>query len=56
MKNLTTTLQSLVRDESGASMMEYGLLAGFIAIVALVGVKAIGTSLSTLFAKVAGSV
>ncbi len=56
MKNFTTALGSLVRDENGASMLEYGLLAGFIAIVAMVGVKAIGTNLNVLFTRVAGSV
>ncbi len=50
-----TTLKSMIRDEEGASMVEYGLLIAFIAIVALVGVKAVGTSLSTLFTNVGTS-
>jgi pilus assembly protein Flp/PilA len=52
---MTATLTSMLRDESGASMVEYGLLLAFIAVVALVGVKAIGTGLSALFNNVAGS-
>jgi pilus assembly protein Flp/PilA len=51
-----TTLNSLVRDETGATMVEYGMLVAFIAIVALVAVKILGTNLSTVFNTVAGSV
>ena len=47
-------LQSLWRDEEGATMVEYGLLVAFIAIVALVGVQLIGTNLLALFNTVAG--
>ena len=47
------TLKSMLRDEEGAAMVEYGLLVAFIAIVALVGVKALGTGLNTLFSNVA---
>jgi Flp pilus assembly pilin Flp len=36
-------------DEEGAAMVEYGLLVAFIALVALVGVKALGVKLDTLF-------
>ena len=46
-----TTLKSMIRDEEGATMVEYGLLIAFIAIVAMVGVKAVGTSLNTLFGE-----
>ena len=50
-----TTLKSMIRDEEGASMVEYGLLIAFIAIVAMVGVKALGTNLNSLFGAVATS-
>jgi pilus assembly protein Flp/PilA len=46
---MLTTLKSMIRDEEGASMVEYGLLIAFIAIVALVGVKVVGTNLNSLF-------
>ena len=48
-------LKSLTHDDGGATMVEYGLLVAFIALVALVGVKAIGTKLSTLFTTIGGS-
>jgi len=46
---MLTTLTSMIRDEEGATMVEYGLLVALIALVALGAVKAIGTNLSTLF-------
>ena len=46
----------LVRDEQGATMVEYGLLIALIALVAITAVKAVGTSVSALFNTVSGSV
>jgi pilus assembly protein Flp/PilA len=48
--------QRLRSDDSGATMVEYGLLVAFVAIVALVGIKVIGSHLSTMFSAVATSV
>ena len=39
-------------DERGAAMVEYGLLVAFIAVIALVAVKVLGTNISTLFANI----
>ncbi|HEX3671185.1 MAG TPA: Flp family type IVb pilin [Candidatus Cybelea sp.] len=52
---MLTTLTSMIRDEEGATMVEYGLLVAFIALVALAGVKLLGTGLSGLFNGIAGS-
>jgi len=49
------TFKTMLRDDSGASMVEYGLLVALIALVALVAVKSIGTNLSTLFTNVGNS-
>jgi pilus assembly protein Flp/PilA len=46
----------LLRDDEGATMVEYGLLVAFIALVALVAITALGQNLSSLFNTVAGSV
>jgi pilus assembly protein Flp/PilA len=53
---MLSTLKSMIRDDEGATMVEYGLLVAFIAMVALVAVKVLGTNLSSLFNTVAGSV
>lgn len=53
---MVTTLTTMLRDEEGATMVEYGLLVALIAMVALVAVQALGTHLSSLFSSVATSV
>jgi pilus assembly protein Flp/PilA len=41
------------KGERGAAMVEYGLLIAFIAVIALVAVKVLGTKISTLFSNIA---
>ena len=48
-------MRNFLTDETGASAIEYGLLAALIAIAALAAMKAVGTSLSTTFDTVSGS-
>jgi pilus assembly protein Flp/PilA len=43
-----------VRDESGATAIEYGLIAALIAVVIITGVTAVGTKLSTTFVNLSG--
>jgi pilus assembly protein Flp/PilA len=45
-----------VRDESGATAIEYGLIAALIAVVIITGVTAVGTKLSTTFTTLSTSV
>ncbi len=52
---MLTILKSLINNDEGATMVEYGLLVAFIALVAVVGVKALGTGLNGMFNGVAGS-
>ena len=42
--------------ERGAGMVEYGLLLGLIAVVALVAVKAFGTGVSSQFSSISSNV
>lgn len=53
---VVTALKSMLHDEEGAAMVEYGLLVALIAMVALVGVTSVGKNLKTLYTVVAGSV
>lgn len=39
----------LLRDEAGATAIEYGLIAALIAVAAIGAMSALGTSLSTTF-------
>ena len=41
--------EMLVNEESGQGMVEYALIIAFIAVVCLVGVKALGTNINNLF-------
>ena len=45
-----------LRDERGATAVEYGLMVALIAIVIILAVTALGKNLNTLFQKVATSV
>jgi pilus assembly protein Flp/PilA len=54
MLRLWTAFQSrFVREEEGASMVEYGLLVALIAVVAIAAVTLVGTAVSTNFSEVA---
>ena len=52
---MLTTVKTMLSDESGATMVEYGLMVALVALVALTAVKLLGTNLSSLFNNVAGS-
>ena len=52
MKNL---LSRFVQDESGATAIEYGLIAALIAVAIVVAVASVGSKLSTTFTSVATS-
>jgi pilus assembly protein Flp/PilA len=45
-----------LRDESGATAIEYGLIAAGIAVVIITAVQLIGTNLSSTFNSVAAAV
>jgi len=47
--------RNFCKDESGATAIEYGLIAALIAVVIITGVTAVGTSLSATFNTVSGS-
>ena len=42
-------ISRFVRDEKGATAIEYGLIAALIAVVIITGVTAVGTNLSSTF-------
>ena len=51
---MLTKLIQLVKNESGATAIEYGLIAALIAVAAITAWTAVGTSLSATFNNVAG--
>lgn len=44
-----------VRDESGATAIEYGLIAALIAVAIITAATALGTDLSALFGRISGN-
>ena len=52
---LWTKLTSWVKEEKGASMVEYALLVVLIAIIAIVAISLAGQNVSKAFSTVAGS-
>ena len=48
MTKLITAIDRLLRDD-GQDLLEYALLMGLIAIVAIVGVTSVGTTIQTVF-------
>ncbi len=45
-------IKNLVRDEAGATAIEYGLIAALIAVAAIGAMQGLGTQLSNTFTKV----
>ena len=46
-------ISRFVRDESGATAIEYGLIAALIAVVIITAVKLVGNNLTTVFNDIA---
>jgi pilus assembly protein Flp/PilA len=46
-------LRSLLRDESGATAIEYGLIAALISVAIITAVTSVGTNLTSTFNSVA---
>jgi len=53
---MSRILSRFVRDESGATAIEYGLIAALIAVVIIGAVSTVGTKLSTTFNTVSTKV
>ena len=49
------SITALIADESGATLIEYGLMAAFVAVSAVVGLLASGETLAAIFDAVAGN-
>jgi pilus assembly protein Flp/PilA len=48
-------LKALARDERGVTALEYGLIAGLVAVVIVTSVKALGTTLAATFASISAA-
>ena len=50
---MSKLISRFVRDESGATAIEYGLIAALIAVVIITALTTIGTNLNTKFTSIA---
>ena len=53
---MKTLIAQFVRDDQGQDLIEYALLAGFISLVVVVAVTAVGTSLNNFYDTVSKKV
>ena len=54
LKNLVWNLR-IIKDTKGQDLIEYALMAGFVAVAAGAIMPSVATSISTIFSKVAGT-
>lgn len=52
MRRVWTIARRLLREEAGATMVEYGIMVAFIAAVCFIAVQAVGTGTQGLFSSV----
>jgi pilus assembly protein Flp/PilA len=52
---MTNLISRFIRDESGATAIEYGLIAALIAVVIITGLTSVGSNLNTKFGSIATS-
>lgn len=55
MTSLIIRLATLAQDRRGVTAMEYGLIAALVAVVIIGALTTLGTSLSTMFAKISAA-
>ena len=54
-RKVMKTLQKFIQNESGATAIEYGLIAGLISVVILTVLGKIGTKLNTKFTNISNA-
>lgn len=53
---MTKLLKNFANDESGATAIEYGLIAALIALAIMVGAGALGNNIGAKFNKIASAI
>ena len=51
---MLSIIKNLIKDESGATAIEYGLIAALVSVAAVVALENMGTSLENMFTTVSG--
>jgi pilus assembly protein Flp/PilA len=53
---MSKIVQRFIKDEGGATAIEYGLIAALVAVVIIVGLTSLGTTLNGTFGNIATNV
>jgi Flp pilus assembly pilin Flp len=54
MKSLKAQFSRFAREESGQDLIEYGLIAMLVALIAITGVGSFGSSVNSFYVKIGG--
>ena len=54
-ETMTKLMTRFVKDEAGATAIEYGLIAALIAVVIITALRSVGTNLTTAFTSVSSA-
>jgi pilus assembly protein Flp/PilA len=54
--SMTKLIRKFLRNEQGATAIEYGLIASLIGVAIIAGATALGTSLNSTFQGIAGNI
>jgi Flp pilus assembly pilin Flp len=49
-------IKNFIREEEGQDVLEYGLLMGFVAVVAYAGIQVVGGDIGTMWDKISTNV
>jgi pilus assembly protein Flp/PilA len=52
---MLSTVKTFLRNDSGATAIEYGLIAALVSVAAIAALTALGGGLGTMFATVTGA-
>ena len=53
---MITSIKKFMKEEDGATMIEYGLIAALVSVAAVIALTALGGSLSSMFTSVSDKV
>jgi pilus assembly protein Flp/PilA len=52
---MVSVIKRFVQDESGATAIEYGLIAALVSVAAIAALQSLGTSLNSMFSRVSST-
>jgi pilus assembly protein Flp/PilA len=52
---MVSVIKRFVQDESGATAIEYGLIAALVSVAAIIALQSLGSSLNSMFSRVSST-